>query len=166
MIHNINAVSDDISATEEKHSSSIADLGLSLESLEVKVEKKLENKVELLLNKLETAVKRMETSKGNQDTDMKTFKDDLIALMERVDDINEKMYDFEANKRNNLIFYGIPNEARETHSMLQQKVPTPIFTHKLSKFDSDKSDNQNVTRATEGNPCIKGIFRNKTTKVN
>ena len=53
---------------------------------------------------------------------MRSFKEELTALMDRVEDINEKMYDFEANKRNNLIFYGIPNEARETHSMLRQKV--------------------------------------------
>ena len=42
--------------------------------------------------------------------------------MERVDDINEKMYEFEANKRNNLIFYGIQAEPRETPSMLLNKV--------------------------------------------
>ena len=39
----------------------------------------------------------------------------------RVDEINEKMYDFEANKRNNLIFYGIANETRETQPKLLQK---------------------------------------------
>ena len=57
--------------------------------------------------------------------------DAMKLLLERVDDINEKMYDFEANKRNNLIFYGIPNEARETHSMLQQKVPQHQVTCSL-----------------------------------
>ena len=44
---------------------------------------------------------------------MKQFKDELENVMERVEEINEKMYDFEANKRNNLIFYGIPNETKE-----------------------------------------------------
>ena len=38
-----------------------------------------------------------------------------------MDEINEKMYDFEANKRNNLIFYGIANETRETQPKLLQK---------------------------------------------
>lgn len=46
----------------------------------------------------------------------------LLIPGRRVDDINEKMYDFEANKRNNLIFYGIANEARETQPALLQKV--------------------------------------------
>ena len=30
------------------------------------------------------------------------------------DDISEKMYDFEQNKKNNLLFYGISNDSRET----------------------------------------------------
>ena len=48
--------------------------------------------------------------------------------MERVDDINEKMYEFEANKRNNLIFYGIQPEPRETPSMLLSKVKHNTIT--------------------------------------
>ena len=126
MVQNIENVSDTISVSEEKHTASVADLTRSLESVEINVEKKLESKVELLLNKLENAVKSMDHSRGNQDADMKSFKDELTSLMDRVEEINEKMYDFEANKRNNLIFYGIPNEARETHSMLRQKVSSPL----------------------------------------
>ena len=55
----------------------------------------------------------MNNSKNQQNNDMKSFKDELENVMERVEEINEKMYDFEANKRNNLIFYGIPNETKE-----------------------------------------------------
>ena len=32
------------------------------------------------------------------------------------------MYEFEVNKRNNLIFYGIQSESRETPTMLLNKV--------------------------------------------
>ena len=39
-----------------------------------------------------------------------------------MDEINEKMYEFEVNKRNNLIFYGIQPEPRETPSILLGKV--------------------------------------------
>ena len=112
MVQNIENVSDTISVSEEKHTASVADLTRSLESVEINVEKKLESKVELLLNKLENAVKSMDHSRGNQDADMKSFKDELTSLMDRVEEINEKMYDFEANKRNNLIFYGIPNNSQ------------------------------------------------------
>ena len=71
---------------------------------------------------LETAVGNMNDSKDQQNHDMKSFKDELESVMERVEEINEKMYDFEANKRNNLIFYGLPNEAREVPAALQQKI--------------------------------------------
>ena len=45
----------------------------------------------------------------------------IQELLERVDDINEKIYDFEVNKRNNLIFYGITGEQRETPAVLLNK---------------------------------------------
>ena len=60
-----------------------------------------------------------------------------IYIVCRVDEINEKMYDFEANKRNNLIFYGIANETRETQPKLLQKA-----TKLLPEF----SDDENVMR--------------------
>ena len=59
---------------------------------------------------------------------MKSFKDELESVMERVEEINEKMYDFEANKRNNLIFYGIPNETKELQPALLQKITHIIRT--------------------------------------
>ena len=64
----------------------------------------------------------MNNNKDKQSDDMRTFKEDLETVMERVEEINEKMYDFEANKRNNLIFYGLPNETREVQTALQQKI--------------------------------------------
>ena len=64
----------------------------------------------------------MNNNKDKQSDDMRQFKDDLETVMERVEEVNEKMYDFEANKRNNLIFYGLPNESREVQTALQQKI--------------------------------------------
>ena len=55
-------------------------------------------------------------------------QEQIQEIMERVDDINEKMYEFEANKRNNLIFYGIQPEPRETPSMLLNKVKHKTIT--------------------------------------
>ena len=70
----------------------------------------------------------MTDSKDQQNHDMKSFKDELESVMERVEEINEKMYDFEANKRNNLIFYGIPNETKELQPALLQKITHIIRT--------------------------------------
>ena len=44
-------------------------------------------------------------------------------MVQRVSDMNEKMYDFEEKKRNNLIFYGIPEtEGEETDDILGRKI--------------------------------------------
>ena len=66
----------------------------------------------------------------------KQFFDSMyVFVFCRVDEINEKMYDFEANKRNNLIFYGIANETRETQPKLLQKatklLPDLPHTHSM-----------------------------------
>ena len=71
---------------------------------------------------MDSALVNMNNNKDKQSEDMRTFKEDLETVMERVEEINEKMYDFEANKRNNLIFYGLPNETREVPAALQQKI--------------------------------------------
>ena len=49
-------------------------------------------------------------------------KEQIETLFARIDDINEKMYEFETNKKNNLIFYGINGEQRETPAKLMMKV--------------------------------------------
>ena len=42
----------------------------------------------------------------------------LDTLSSKVSQMNEKMYDFEQNKRNNLIFYGMNQDAGETPESL------------------------------------------------
>ena len=49
-------------------------------------------------------------------------KEQIGCLAAMIDEINEKLYDFEASKRNNLIFYGIQGEHDETPLILQEKV--------------------------------------------
>ena len=71
---------------------------------------------------MDSALVNMNNNKDRQTDDMRQFKEDLESVMERVEEINEKMYDFEANKRNNLIFYGLPNETREVQTALLQKI--------------------------------------------
>ena len=54
-------------------------------------------------------------------------KEQIEQLMTRVDEMNEKLYEFETNKKNNLIFYGIPGETRETPPVLMTKVGNLIL---------------------------------------
>ena len=42
----------------------------------------------------------------------------LDSLSSKVSQMNEKMYDFEQNKRNNLIFYGMNQDPGETQESL------------------------------------------------
>jgi hypothetical protein len=49
-------------------------------------------------------------------------KEQIGCLAAMVEEINEKLYDFEASKRNNLIFYGIAGDTGETPLTLQDKV--------------------------------------------
>ena len=90
--------------------------------------RKKDQKLFKFFPQLDTAVVNMNESKDRQNLDMKQFKDELENVMERVEEINEKMYDFEANKRNNLIFYGIPNEHKEVQPALLQKITHIIKT--------------------------------------
>ena len=65
----------------------------------------------------ELSVKISAASRGSDGTEER-----IQDLVDRVDNIQEKMYDFEINKRNNLLFYGIKEERRETPSDLFNKV--------------------------------------------
>ena len=51
----------------------------------------------------------------------------IQEMVERIENIQEKMYDFEINKRNNLLFYGIKEDRRETPSELLSKVSLSLL---------------------------------------
>ena len=57
-------------------------------------------------------------------------KAQINTLFSRIDEINEKLYEFEVNKKNNLIFYGLAGENRETPSVLIMKVGICQFCRK------------------------------------
>ena len=49
---------------------------------------------------------------------MHSFKEKIEQSSTMIDNIQEKMYDYENTKKNNLIFYGIPTHKGETSSKL------------------------------------------------
>ena len=53
---------------------------------------------------------------------IQSLNEKVERIANTVENVQEKMYDFEANKKNNLIFYGIPNETHEKESKLLDKV--------------------------------------------
>ena len=64
----------------------------------------------------------MEHSRSSQNQTVDVFKHDARNLIDQVNEVSEKILDFEKNKRNNLILFGIPNDPQETPSSLDAKV--------------------------------------------
>ena len=109
---------------EEKDSNEIKinEITTSLANLNSIMENKTEENFNLLLSRMENDAKNSESIKDGQDVEMNALKDEVSAMIARVDDISEKMYEFEQNKKNNLLFYGIGSDNRETPDSLVQKI--------------------------------------------
>ena len=90
---------------------------------EVKDELKqsIDSLIEELRNNFETKLNKISQRVSSESSSSAGTQEQIQELLERVDDINEKMYDFEVNKRNNLIFYGIIGDQRETPAVLLNK---------------------------------------------
>ena len=86
-------------------------------NIEQTVERKLEDiRRELLQSVDDLTLKITAASSGSSGTEAR-----IQDLVDRVESIQEKMYDFEVNKRNNLLFYGVREDRRETPSDLYNK---------------------------------------------
>ena len=131
---NIEEFSNKLSAKSAKNAYALEELKVSVASLEKRLTKKIDDKFTNLEKKLDRIFKGLETSQRNQERDFKAFKDEGEGLIERMSDMSEKLLEFEQNKRNNLIFYGIPNDNSETHSILNQKVRLEKCNHSTNSF--------------------------------
>ena len=98
------------------------ELKVSISSMEKLLNKKIDDKFANFEKKLDRVSKSLETSRRNKEKDFAAFKDEGNCLIEQISELSEKLLEFEQNKRNNLIFYGIPNDSTETHTTLNQKV--------------------------------------------
>ena len=92
-----------------------------LENMKVSIEDSVERKVEDIRRELlrsvdDLTVKISAASSGSSGTEAR-----IQDLVDRVESIQERMYDFEVNKRNNLLFYNIREDKRETPSDLYNK---------------------------------------------
>ena len=79
----------------------------------------------------ELTVKISAASSGSSGTEAR-----IQELVDRVESVQEKMYDFEVNKRNNLLFYGVREDRRETPAELHNKVTSGHFAMELLLFAS------------------------------
>ena len=107
----LNAV---IEKNKEESSSGLENMKISIED---SVERKVEDiRRELLRSVDDLTVKISAASSGSSGTEAR-----IQDLVDRVESIQERMYDFEVNKRNNLLFYNIREDKRETPSDLYNK---------------------------------------------
>ena len=129
-IENIqNSYVDSIANIENSYMDSIAKLKDSIEGLETKLMEKIDSSIKNLVERQEMLFLKMEESIARQNSEVAVFKNDAAGLIDMVSEVSEKIMDFEKNKRNNLIFYGIPDDPKETPSILDAKV---IATNQVS----------------------------------
>ena len=58
----------------------------------------------------------------DMDDRIKNLNENFETMTIQLEDVQEKMYDFEQNKKNNLIFYGVPGDNRESKDDLKHKI--------------------------------------------
>merc|ERR1712155_164649 len=73
----------------------------------------------------------MDLKDEDVDNRIETLTDQLDELKTSMENVHEKMYDYETSKKNNLIFYGIPREERETAKTLILKIKS-VITNRLN----------------------------------
>ena len=100
-----------------------------LENIKISIEDSVERKVEDIRRELlrsvdDLTVKISAASSGSSGTEAR-----IQDLVDRVESIQERMYDFEVNKRNNLLFYNIREDKRETPSDLYNKASEMKLRH-------------------------------------
>ena len=116
LVESIEKMSERVAVVDQTNSESISSLKLSIEENIEKMEVDLRKDIQGITGQVDAE------SSNNEGT-----KQQLESLFAMVDDINEKMYEFETNKKNNLIFYGISGDQRETPDKLMHKVTNHIF---------------------------------------
>merc|ERR1712079_928588 len=83
---------------------------------------RIDQKIDELIQRQEKIFQELELSRKRESEEVELFKTDAEELIYKVNEVSEKIMDFEKNKRNNLIMFGIPNDPHESPSSLDIKV--------------------------------------------
>merc|ERR1719210_1730954 len=118
-LENLTSILNDESSSNKQK---IEEIREALDGVDMDIKAKMEETTSSLMSKIHSEVKQNGEGKYGIDLEISVVKDMLEPLSNRVSTMNEKMYDFEANKRNNLIFYGIPNDPNESSESLVVKM--------------------------------------------
>ena len=143
-------VSNSQEKEEAKRDEALAELKEELEGLNGKIEEVLDSVGITIQDKLKETnssfqlkmaqeAQEAQNQRAETDFDIASLKERMESIDQGISEVrnffetfivffqlNEKVYEFEQNKRNNLIFYGLNNEARETPEILIAKIQNII----------------------------------------
>ena len=118
-LENISKILDDEKISNKEK---IEEVREALDGIDMDIKMKMKETTDHLLTKIQDEVKTSgEAGRAGSDgieVEISAVKNMLDSLSSRVSQMNEKMYDFEQNKRNNLIFYGVQTDPEETAESL------------------------------------------------
>ncbi|XP_023320157.1 coiled-coil domain-containing protein 171 [Eurytemora carolleeae] len=108
-----------------------------LESLNSKIDEVLDNVGMTIQDKLKETnsafqqtmtaeAQNAQSYRAELDFDINGIKEKVEILDQGINELQEKLYEFEQNKKNNLIFYGITNDSRETPEILLTKIQNTL----------------------------------------
>ena len=127
-LESLSSILDDESSTNKQK---IEEIREALDGVDMDIKTKMKETTNDLMSKIHSEVKQNGEGKYGLDLEISVVKDMLESLSTRVSSMNEKMYDFETNKRNNLIFYGVPNDPHETSETLAILMQVIRFRRRL-----------------------------------
>ena len=119
---NIQDFANKLNAKTTKNGYAIDEVKVSLSLVEKRMDKKIDDKFLFLEKKIDRIIRNLELNQRNQEKEFKAFKEEGSNILKQIGDINDKVFEIEENKRNNLVFFGITNDTSETYSSLNQKV--------------------------------------------
>ena len=103
----------------------------SIENLLLREKEKLDKLQQISGLSMIDVERKIDLKDEEVDTRIDSLTDQLDELKTCMETVHEKMYDYESSKKNNLIFYGIPKEDRETTKTLILKIKS-IITNRLN----------------------------------
>ena len=105
-------------SNEEVHNK----LNKNIEGMGETLLRRIDDKIDALIARQDRIFEELTKSRDEQNNTVNVFKHDAADLIFKVNEVSEKIVDFEKNKRNNLILFGIPNDPHETPTTLDAKV--------------------------------------------
>ena len=98
----------------------------SVEDILLKEKERLDKLQQISGMSMMDVERKLDEKDEEVDTRIDSLTDQLDELKSSMENVHEKMYDYEASKKNNLIFYGIPKEEKEMAKTLILKIKSII----------------------------------------